>query len=100
MGDVIPGVREKRAAAADADGSRQKDNDRLNAVYAEFIASNIGAEIMEDLAKRFGAGRRRFLQNPNGSTDPWSAAVRDGESAVVHYIETRARKGNEHQHER
>lgn len=95
MGDVIQSVSEKRREAAAVEAERLKENDRLNQLYAELVESDLGREIMKDLRKRFGAGRRRFLQNPNGSTDPWSAAVRDGESAVIHYIETRAGKGND-----
>lgn len=80
---------------------RQAELDRVAQLFREVFTSDAGAEVLEDLARRFPADARRFRkQRDGGPVDPYLAAVRDGEGAVVAFIKDQVRKADANERKR
>ncbi len=66
---------------------RDAERDREAQLVRElFEGSDLGREVLGILRRRFPADGRRFRAANGSGTDPWAAAVRDGEGAVTAWI--------------
>lgn len=69
--------------------------------YRDLFTGDLGGEVLADLAKRFPPEGRRFRKGRDGGpVDPYLAAVRDGEGAVVAFIRNQVRKADENERKR
>lgn len=84
-------IADKRlATAADAE-RRRADNEALNQKFRDLFASDLGQEVLAHLENKFQPRGRRFGIAAKGGPpmDPFAAAVRDGEAAVINYVKSR-----------
>lgn len=90
------GVREKvEKSKAAQQAEQQARADAMNQKYRDLFASELGREVLADLDHKFQPTTRAFRSEGGRAVDPWKAASRDGEKAVVNYILRRIRRANE-----
>lgn len=83
-------LNQKIAERAEVSDRQRKDNEAMNARFRELFSTDLGQEVLKALREKFPPHSRRFKYSPGGGPiDPLAAAVRDGEGAVINYIDSR-----------